>query len=193
MEDGLAETKRRERKAAAERRAACASRAAAESAARLLVDLVRTYPLDWPVSGYLPFRTEIDPLPAMTELHQDGRRVCVPVVAQPGLPLLFREWVPGAAVRKGTHGIEVPVAGSRIKPRVIVAPLLAFDRDGARLGYGGGYYDRTLEAFRRAGVAVAVGFAFAGQETTSVPSDSGDQKLDIVVTENEIFRIMKAD
>lgn len=193
MEDVLAEAKRRERKAAAKRRAACSSRSAAESAAKLLANLVRSYPLDWPVSGYLPFRTEIDPLPAMAELHADGRSVCVPVVARPGSPLLFREWIPGAALRKDAHGIEVPVAGARIEPRVIVAPLLAFDRDGARLGYGGGYYDLTLEAFRRSRAAVAVGFAFSGQETTSVPSDSGDQRLDIVVTENEVIRIVKAD
>ena len=192
MENGPAKAKRRERKAAAERRAACASRAAGEDAAKLLANLVRSYPLDWPVSGYLPFRTEIDPLPAMTELHNDGRSVCVPVVARPGLPLLFREWIPGAALRRDAHGIEVPVEDSRIEPRVIVAPLLAFDREGARLGYGGGYYDLTLEALRRAGAAVAVGFAFAGQETTSVPSDSGDQRLDIVVTENEVIRIVKA-
>lgn len=193
MENGLAEIKRRERKAAAARRAACASRAASDGAARLLVNLVRSYPLNWPVSGYLPFRTEIDPLPAMTELHKDGRSVCVPVVEGPGLPLLFREWIPGAALRKAAHGIEVPVAGSWIEPRVIVAPMLAFDREGARLGYGGGYYDRTLEALARAKAVVAVGFAFAGQETTSVPSDSCDQKLDVVVTENEVIRIVKAD
>ena len=193
MENGLAKAKRRERRAAAERRAACASRAAAEDAAKLLANLVRSYPLDWPVSGYLPFRTEIDPLPAMTELHNDGRSVCVPVVARRGLPLLFRKWIPDAALRKDAHGIEVPVEDTRIEPQVIVAPMLAFDREGARLGYGGGYYDLTLEALRRARGAVAVGFAFAGQETTSVPSDSGDQRLDIVVTENEVIRIVKAD
>ncbi|QYK40538.1 MAG: 5-formyltetrahydrofolate cyclo-ligase [Paracoccaceae bacterium] len=132
------------------------------------------------LSGYLPMRTEIDPLPAMAA-HPGP--VCVPVTPPRGNPLRFREWRPGCALETGPFGAMVPSGGGWLVPQVLIVPLLAWDRRGYRLGYGGGYYDRTLEGLRAAGGCIAVGFAFAAQEVDAVPIDATDQRLDHLVTE----------
>lgn len=132
------------------------------------------------LSGYIPMRTEIDPLSAMAA--HDGP-VCVPVVEGRGLPLRFRRWTPDCAMVTGTFGALIPEAGDWLVPDVLIVPLLAWDRRGYRLGYGGGFYDRTLAALRVPGQRVAVGFAFAAQEVGEVPIDGNDQVLDHLVTE----------
>ena len=132
------------------------------------------------LAGYLPIRTEIDPVPAMVA---HAGPVCVPVVTGQGQPLAFRAWEPGAAVEPAGFGVPVPVAGDWLVPQVLIVPLLAFDRRGYRLGYGGGFYDRTLAALRAAGPVTAIGFAFAAQEVPEVPTDATDARLDAIVTE----------
>ena len=133
-----------------------------------------------PLSGYLPIRTEIDPLPAMAA-HRGP--VGVPVIPGPAMALRFREWSPGCAMEDGGFGTLVPAEGAWIEPAVLIVPMLAFDARGYRLGYGGGFYDRTLEALRARRPTLAVGYAFAAQEVDEVPIDAFDQKLDAVVTE----------
>lgn len=137
------------------------------------------------VSGYLPIRSEIDPRPAMAA-HPGP--VGVPVIAGPGLPLRFRGWTPGAALVPGPFGALVPAEGADLIPRVLIVPLLAWDRRGFRLGYGGGFYDRTLAALRAEGPVTAVGFAYGGQEMAEVPVDAYDQRLDALVTEDGVLR-----
>jgi 5-formyltetrahydrofolate cyclo-ligase len=132
------------------------------------------------LAGYLPIRTEIDPTPAMAA---HAGPVCVPVVTGPGQPLAFRAWAPGAAVEPAGFGVPVPVAGDWLTPAVLIVPMLAFDRRGYRLGYGGGFYDRTLAALRATGPVTAIGFAFAAQEVPEVPTDATDARLDAIVTE----------
>ena len=132
------------------------------------------------LSGYLPIRTEIDPRPVMAA-HPGP--VGVPVIPGPALPLVFRTWSPQSVLIEGAFGAPIPEAGAEITPRVLIVPLLAFDRRGYRLGYGGGFYDRTLEALRRAGPVTAIGFAFAAQEMAQVPTEATDQPLDLIVTE----------
>ncbi len=132
------------------------------------------------VSAYMPMRTEIDPLPAVA--GHDGR-LCMPVVIGPGQPLRFRAWAPGVAMADGGFGTQVPASGDWLTPRVLVVPLLAWDRRGYRLGYGGGFYDRTLAGLRAAGPVAAIGFAFAAQEVAEVPTGPTDQRLDMIVTE----------
>lgn len=132
------------------------------------------------LSGYLPIRSEIDPRPAMAA---HAGPVCVPVVQGPGLPLRFRAWSPDAVLEPGVFGAAVPATGDWMDPEVLIVPLLAFDRRGCRLGYGGGFYDRTLAALRRRGPVLAVGFAYAAQEVDRVPTDATDQPLDALVTE----------
>jgi 5-formyltetrahydrofolate cyclo-ligase len=135
------------------------------------------------LSGYMPMRTEIDPLPAMAA-HQGP--VGVPVIIGKGLPLRFREWSPGARMVEGAFKALIPEDGTWVEPKVLIVPLLAWDRRGYRLGYGGGFYDRTLEGLRAKGPVRAVGFAFAAQEVAEVPIDATDQRLDAVVTEKGV-------
>jgi 5-formyltetrahydrofolate cyclo-ligase len=135
------------------------------------------------LSGYMPMRTEIDPLPAMAA-HQGP--VGVPVIIGKGLPLRFREWTPGARMVEGAFKALIPEEGAWVEPEVLIVPMLAFDARGYRLGYGGGFYDRTLEGLRARGPVLAVGFAFAAQEVAEVPIDATDQRLDAVVTEKGV-------
>jgi 5-formyltetrahydrofolate cyclo-ligase len=135
------------------------------------------------LSGYMPMRTEIDPLPAMSA-HQGP--VGVPVIIGKGLPLRFREWAPGARMVEGAFKAWIPEEGAWVDPEVLIVPLLAFDARGYRLGYGGGFYDRTLAGLRAKGPVLAVGFAFSAQEVAEVPIDRFDQRLDAVVTETGV-------
>lgn len=132
------------------------------------------------LAGYLPMRTEIDPRPAMAA-HPGP--VGVPVIPGPAQPLLFRRWSADAALTRGAFGADIPVEGAELTPRVLIVPLLAFDRRGFRLGYGGGFYDRTLARLRRLGPVTAIGFAFGAQELDEVPLEPTDEPLDLIVTE----------
>ncbi len=136
-------------------------------------------------SGYMPIRTEIDPLPAMTELARSGP-VAVPKVLGAGQPLEFHRWHPEARMIEGAFGALVPVDGEIIVPRVVILPLAAFDARGYRLGYGGGFYDRTLAGLRAAGPVLAVGFAFGAQQVDDLPIEPTDQPMDAVVTETGV-------
>lgn len=140
------------------------------------------------VSGYRPIRSELDPTPLLEAMAAAGHRLCVPVIVGPGKPLRFREWSAGAEMMEGPFGAAVPVNGAWLEPRLVIAPLLAFDRAGRRLGYGGGFYDRTLQGLRARGQVTAVGFAYAAQEVDEVPHDPTDQPLDAIVTEAGIIR-----
>ncbi len=145
------------------------------------------------VSGYWPMRGELDPRPVLLALAAAGHELCLPVVAGKGLPLLFRAWAPGDELVSGTFGAEVPAPEAPVlQPSFLLVPLLAFDRRGYRLGYGGGFYDRTLAALRRAGEVTAVGLAFAAQEVEEVPAAATDERLDWIVTEHEALALRAA-
>lgn len=133
-----------------------------------------------PLAGYLPIRTEIDPVPVMAA-HRGP--VGVPVIRGAGQPLVFHRWTPDCALIEGPFGAAVPAEGQPITPRVVVVPLVGFDARGYRLGYGGGFYDRTLALLRAAGPVLALGFAYAAQELDRVPIDGFDQPLDGIVTD----------
>ena len=148
-------------------------------AAELLADFLSAH-RGKPLAGYMAMRTEIDPMAAMAA-HQGP--VCVPVIVANGQPLKFREWSPGCRMEMGAFGAEIPAEGAWIEPEVLIVPLVGFDARGYRLGYGGGFYDRTLQGLRAKRPTLAVGFAFAAQEMTEVPIDEFDQRLDAMVTE----------
>lgn len=138
-----------------------------------------------PISFYMPMRSEIDPRPAMVRAVLRGP-VLLPVT-QKGHPLVFRHWQPGTPMLRDGYGVEYPDDEQESGvPEVLVVPLLAFDRSGHRLGYGGGYYDRTLARLRHEGPVTAIGFAFSAQEVDALPSIPTDQRLDAVVTEREV-------
>lgn len=178
----LTEIKAAARAAAfARRKAAHAARTPA-AADRLRAELGRF--AGRPLAGYMPMRTEIDCLPAMAA--HDGP-VAVPVILGPGRALRFRRWTPASRMVAGDFGALIPETGDWIVPEVLVVPLVAFDRKGFRLGYGGGFYDRTLEGLRTLGPVTAIGFAYGAQEMAEVPVEPTDQPLDLIVTETEVI------
>jgi 5-formyltetrahydrofolate cyclo-ligase len=181
----LSDEKRAQRVVAQATRAAAAQAADEQARAAATARLLAALKGARVVSGYLPIRDEIDPLPALAALHAQGAAVCMPVVAGKGLPLTFRLWSPGCALVEGPFRVMIPAEDRPVSPEILVTPMLAFDRAGYRLGYGGGFYDRTLAALRAAGPARAVGFAWAAQEVTAVPRDGTDARLDLIVTEAE--------
>ncbi len=139
-----------------------------------------------PLSGFMAIRTEIDPLPAMEEAAAHGP-VAVPVIQRLGLPLKFSRWEPGCALKPGPFGAMVPAVADYFEPEILIVPLVAFDRQGGRLGYGGGFYDRTLELLRSKRPTLAIGFAYGAQEAEYLPLEPTDQPLDMVVTEKEVI------
>ena len=146
------------------------------------------------VSGFWPFGPEIDVRPILYHLHAAGHPVALPVVIRRGLPLLFRAWRPGQGLVAGSFGVPRPEKDQpELTPRALIVPLLAFDRAGHRLGYGGGFYDRTLALLRAKGPALAVGVGFAVQEVVAIPRDHIDERLDWMVTERDAFQISKED
>jgi 5-formyltetrahydrofolate cyclo-ligase len=141
-----------------------------------------------PLSGFMPIRTEIDPLAAMAEATAHGR-VGVPVIDAAGQPLRFAEWTSETEMVAGAFGARIPATPLFFEPEILIVPLLAFNRKGARLGYGGGFYDRTLEKLRSKRATLAIGFAFAGQENDDVPLEETDQSLDMIVTEKGVIEV----
>ncbi|RMH51096.1 MAG: 5-formyltetrahydrofolate cyclo-ligase, partial [Alphaproteobacteria bacterium] len=139
------------------------------------------------VAGYLPMRSELDPRPAMAALVARGLAVCVPVIEAPGRPLRFRAWHPGVRLVPGPFGAEVPAQGRLLEPDTLIVPLLAFSGARDRLGYGGGFYDRTLAALRARGAVLAIGLAYGAQRDDSLPVGALDQRLDAVATEAGIL------
>jgi 5-formyltetrahydrofolate cyclo-ligase len=140
------------------------------------------------VSGYLAINGEIDVGPLLTDLGARGHALALPVVTTPRSPLAFRAWVDGVPLEDGPFGTRHPAAtAADVVPDVLLMPLLAFDRSGRRLGYGGGYYDRTLAALRKEKTVLAVGVAFCEQEVSGVPCDEEDQPLDWVITDRDVI------
>lgn len=134
------------------------------------------------VSIYLPMRFELDPWPIARRLRAAGAGVLLPVVVERDAPLVFRE--EGGPLAPDAADLPAPAPGAaEHDPDLVILPLLAFDGDGYRLGWGGGYYDRTLRALRARRRVLAVGLAFEGQEVERVPREAHDQRLDAVVTE----------
>ncbi len=136
------------------------------------------------VSGFWPLPGELDTRPLLEALHHAGHQVVLPVMKGSGQPLIFRAWQPGDLLCPAGFGtLEPSPDKEELSPGVLMVPLLAFDRFGYRLGYGGGFYDRTLAGLRVNGAVLAVGIAYAGQEMDRVPREATDQPLDWMVTE----------
>jgi len=140
------------------------------------------------VSGFMPLKSEINPLPLMRKLTEQGARLALPVIAGRSQPLVMREWTWGEPLTAGVWGIREPEPQARaVDPDIVLAPLLAFDRTGHRLGYGGGYYDLTIAQLRGRKTLAAVGLAFAVQEVFTVPVTPRDAPLDLVLTERGVI------
>ena len=137
------------------------------------------------VAGYMPIRTEINPLTTMAD-HRG--HVSVPVIQGTAMPLKFARWSADCTLVDGPFGAQVPKDPDYVEPTVLIVPLVGFDQAGNRLGYGGGFYDRTLEILRAKRPTVAIGFAYAAQELDELPVETTDQPLDMIVTERGVLR-----
>ncbi|QDY69141.1 5-formyltetrahydrofolate cyclo-ligase [Qingshengfaniella alkalisoli] len=182
----VVERKRLARLAARARRAELVTETASRCASEHLVQLVKDR-APRVVAGYMPIGSEMDPTQALRDLLPTTA-IALPVTLDAGLALVFREWTPGSAMSRSKFGVMVPAEGKLLSPDLVIVPMLAFDRFGHRLGYGGGYYDRTLEEFRSCRSVLAVGFAHSGQEVDMLDTESTDQPLDVIVTEKGIQR-----
>jgi 5-formyltetrahydrofolate cyclo-ligase len=176
------------REAAARRDAlpAEARKAAAEAVA------VRKFPLALApgtiVSGFMPLKSEIDPLPLLRALANAGAVLALPVVIGRGKPLVMRAWQWDEPLAEGVWGLREPKPeAAPVEPDILLVPLLAFDRAGHRIGYGAGYYDLTIAQLRGRKAIVAIGLAFAAQEIAAVPATPRDARLDLVLTEREVI------
>jgi 5-formyltetrahydrofolate cyclo-ligase len=182
------------------RRAALARRdalPAAERQAAAEAIAARNFPLPVApgmiVSGFMPLKSEINPLPLLRKLAGQGARLALPVIVGRGHPLIMRAWAFGAPLVAGVWGIREPgPEAPAVDPDIVLVPLLAFDRAGYRIGYGAGYYDRTLAGLRARKPITAVGLAYALQEVVKVPATPRDARLDLVLTEREVIDCQRA-
>lgn len=165
-----------------------ARRAAAEAIARCGIALALPT-AGAVVSGFSAIGAELNPFPLMMRLAEAGQTLALPVITPKGNPLIMRRWAPGEPLRQGLWGIREPHAtAAEVDPDVLLVPLLAFDGAGRRLGYGAGYYDRTIGRLRKLKTVIAIGVAYDEQEVAEVPVDEHDQLLDWVLTPGGVRR-----
>lgn len=135
------------------------------------------------VSGFASINDEIDCMPLLARVHAEGHTLCLPVMQGKGKPLLFRRWAPGDPMGEAVWGISEPLPSAPVlDPNIVLVPLLAFDTRGYRVGYGGGFYDRSLQQLRARKRIIAVGIAYDEQRLDAVPHESYDEPLDWVLT-----------
>jgi 5-formyltetrahydrofolate cyclo-ligase len=165
-----------------ERKAAAETIAAREFPLRIAPGVI--------VSGFMPLKSEISPLPLMKALADAGAALALPTVAGRGKPLIMRAWHWGEELASGAWGIREPKPDApEVDPDILLVPLLAFDRAGHRIGYGAGYYDMTIAGLRARKPVIAIGIAFSAQEVSTVPAAPSDERLDLVLTEREVITI----
>ena len=161
---------------------------AARSALRTKIAAAFPVPKGKIIAGYWPIGSEIDCCPALTDLHGQGATLCLPVAGQRGDRLVFRRWAPGDTLDQGPFGTFHPRASApNVEPDLLFVPLLAFDSKGNRLGYGAGYYDRTLSHLRSGRAVAAWGIAFDEQEVPHIPVEPTDAGLDGIITDKRLL------
>jgi 5-formyltetrahydrofolate cyclo-ligase len=144
------------------------------------------------VSGFMPLKSEINPLPLLRKLADKGAQLALPAIAGRGYPLTMRAYAFGDEFARGQWGIREPKPEApEVFPDILIVPLACFDRAGHRIGYGAGYYDMTINRLRGMKPVVAIGMALAAQEIGRVPATERDARLDFVLTEHETinFRV----
>ncbi len=191
MNNALDQLKSAARKSAKTRRKAAAHQsphAAGEIIPHLLDYLDGNVPQS--LAGYLPIGSELDPQPILNHFRKLGTETALPVVVAEAHPLLFRQYQPGDSLVAEAFATRAPVATARqVMPDLVLVPLLAFDTKGYRLGYGGGFYDRTIAQFQQQNPnSVFIGLAYAAQQVDEVPIGAYDLPLKAIVTEKGVVR-----
>lgn len=140
------------------------------------------------IAGYWPVSGEIDIRMLMEILSEQGHVCCLPVVNKKNGPLEFRHWHKGVAMKISLPGIYEPADDAPIvKPKIIIVPLVAFDAKGYRLGFGKGFYDKTIESMAKMKDMITIGVGYEFQKVAEVPKEKHDQKLDLVITEKQTY------
>lgn len=139
------------------------------------------------IAGYCATGGEMNVFPSLSKLSRQGHWLCLPVVASRGEPLRFRLWEPEHPLQKGSYGINAPLdSAPEAIPDTLLVPLVAFDRQGGRLGYGKGYYDRTIATLRQHNKSLhVIGVAYSTQCVERIPMQPHDERLPLIVTEKE--------
>ncbi len=190
MTKNIADLKRRLRGEATKQRAAVGDRDAKALALRDHLLKSDLFPHDACVAGYWPISSEIDLRPLLQALHLRGQRLAMPAVERAEAPLIFRVWQPDDTLRTGVFGTFEPSFEAALqKPSVLLIPMLAFDRRGYRLGYGGGFYDRTIPVLQQQDPhLLTIGIAFAAQEIPMLAIEPTDARLNYIATEDGVIR-----
>jgi len=160
------------------------------NAAQLLLERFQTIvlPAQSLVAGYAAIKDEINPVAVMEFLASQGMKLCLPVIVQGDAPLEFHPYQLGNALdMHDTYALPQPTRYNPVIPHILLIPLLGFDRTGNRIGYGKGYYDRTLEQLRARHNIIAIGLAYAEQEVEQINAQPHDQRLNIIVTPREVI------
>ncbi|GBD45110.1 5-formyltetrahydrofolate cyclo-ligase [bacterium HR40] len=163
-----------------------AARAAAAAAVCDFLEALAPELPDGPLAFYWPIREEIDIRPFASREAARGRLLALPVIVAKKAPLQFRRWFPGVPMTSGIWDIPIPAPDEPLFPATVIVPLVGWDRAGFRLGYGGGYYDRTLAQLRPRPLVIGIGFAFA--RLADIQPQPHDQRLDLAVCEEGIER-----
>lgn len=168
---------------------AASPHAPAQAAAQLPLERLPRFDI---FSGYSPQGSEIDPAPVMARLLATGAAVALPSALSWEEPLEFRLWDGRTPLEPDALGIAAPPSEAQpVVPDLVIAPLLAFDRRGGRLGQGAGHYDRTLKNLRRIKPVFVLGLAYAGQELDEIPMEPHDEPLDAILTETEFISVAR--
>ena len=183
MTDPIPTAKAALRAEAIARRAALADPAAAGARLADIVLADMPPPAGAVVAGFWPIGTEIDLRPLLHALHARGHTLCLPETRGRGSPLIFRRWQPSDTLAPGRFGTSHPT-GEPITPSFLLIPLLAFDRHGNRLGYGAGFYDRSID---QNPTATRLGCAYHFQQVDQVPTSPHDRPLHAIATDHAIL------
>jgi 5-formyltetrahydrofolate cyclo-ligase len=138
-------------------------------------------------AGYFAMDGEVSVTHLLSDLEAAGLRTCLPKVVDKSGPLAFCGWKPGDKLTDGPFGTQEPLSGSTVQPQLLIVPLVGFNRQGTRLGFGGGFYDRTIAELRSNGAPLCVGVAFHCQERHDLPLEPHDQRLDMILTDRDII------
>lgn len=170
-----------------QRLAQLANPATYEGLSKTVISILEARPGKEVIAAHWPIGTEADIRVLLSDLQRAGYPIALPRMVTKDQPLEFRLFERGDPLSPGPHNIREPSAEAPlVRPEVVLVPLLAFDKAGYRIGYGAGYYDRTLEALRAAGNLLAIGIAYAGQMVDHIPAEAHDQPLDLIATEEGI-------
>lgn len=177
------------------RRLLAARRTAAQARPDGAVKLVHHWPadllvVDRVIAAYRPLPGEMDPGPLMRMLVAAGARLALPVMPEGEGGLSFHAYADGDSLERRRFGVEEPLReAAEVRPDIVLVPLVGADLAGNRLGFGKGYYDRTLQALRRTGAVLAIGLAYAEQVLETLPAEPHDERLDAVLTDVEFLGI----